>query len=65
LAWTSQSSRSTRKASKPVRSCNPRLGRFDSGAAPLAEETLAQADVVLDSLAGLTAEAVKPSSSTY
>ena len=33
--------------------------------APLAEETLAQADVVLDSLAGLTAEAVKPSSSTY
>jgi len=48
-----------------VRSCNPRLGRFDSGAAPLAEETLAQADVVLDSLAGLTAEAVKPSSSTY
>ena len=27
--------RAGRKASKPVRSCNPRLGRFDSCAAPL------------------------------
>ena len=30
-AWARWPSRS----SKPVRSCNPRLGRFDSGAAPL------------------------------
>jgi hypothetical protein len=38
-AWARWPSRS----SKPVRSCNPRLGRFDSCAAPLSRNPLSQA----------------------
>jgi hypothetical protein len=33
-----------RASSKPVRSCNPRLGRFDSCAAPLSRKRLCQAE---------------------
>ena len=34
-AFVGRSTPCVSKTSKPVRSCNPRLGRFDSGAAPL------------------------------
>src|SRR5689334_5828099 len=35
LAGGAARARWPNRSSKPVRSCNPRLGRFDSGAAPL------------------------------
>jgi hypothetical protein len=58
---------SSGRSSKPVRSCNPRLGRFDSCAAPFDRVQMAQgpfrnrvchlSDVVFRSLVGLTAGA--------
>jgi len=41
---TMRGMRTKNSSSKPVRSCSPRLGRFDSGAAPLSRIPVAERD---------------------